>query len=233
MYEDQLVANLSEEERFKAASLYFREHRRRYAVGRGVLRAILASYLNIEPARLEFSCGPNRRPILKGNTYANGGLQFSLSHSHDLALCAIATNRSVGVDLEYVQRIPGIEHVARLFFSKQETALMKTMSKSQRLRGFYCIWTQKEAYAKATGTGLDEGVGVVDDLSHRYETMSSSSEQEPAEPYWSVFPIAPGPNYVGTLAVEGRAPIIRCLQFNPSVLAQTKHAAASEQRCLV
>jgi 4'-phosphopantetheinyl transferase len=214
-FEAEFTSSLSEEERSKVASLYFREERRRYAVARGILRTILGLYMNIEPVRLQFYYDPHGKPILKGNTCANAGLQFSLSHSHDLALCAIAMGRGVGVDLEHVQGIPDIEHVASLFFSKQEAALMKTMSGSQRLYAFYSIWTQREAYAKATGTGLDEALGVIDVLSHRYEKTSSSSEQETNEPFWSALPVSPAPGYVGTLVVEGCDPNIHRFQFNP------------------
>jgi 4'-phosphopantetheinyl transferase len=213
--ESGLIMSLSEEERLKAASLYFPEHRRRFAVGRGMLRTILGHYTNTEPAKLEFIQNPEGKPSLKKNTSADGGLQFSLSHSHDLAICAIAMNRRVGVDLEYVQYIPDFEEVAHRLFSREEAAEIKASPGFRRLSKFYEIWTSREARTKASGTGFSEQFSALPDTESVYKWPTSlvgNGEGAEMKP-WSEISFTPSPGYTATIVVEGHTKKLYCFRF--------------------
>lgn len=76
-------------------------------------------------------------------------LHFSLSHSGDLALCALA-DTSVGCDMELVRpRKPGLP---RYVLSNREYAWYE--GRGSRWEDFYTLWTMKEARVKCTGEGL-------------------------------------------------------------------------------
>ena len=81
-------------------------------------------------------------------------LEFSVSHSADLALIAITVGRRVGVDIERRDAKVRIHKLATRFFSPQEAAELASLPDSDQLAGFYRGWTCKEAYLKATGLGL-------------------------------------------------------------------------------
>lgn len=76
-------------------------------------------------------------------------LQFSLSHSGGLSLCALG-DTPVGADVELVRpRSPGLPRYA---LSEREYTWYE--SRGSRWEDFYNLWTLKEARVKCTGEGL-------------------------------------------------------------------------------
>lgn len=86
--------------------------------------------------------------------FDESSLDFSVSHSADLALIAITVGRRVGVDVEQHDTKVRILKLATRFFSPQEAAQLVSLPESDQCAGFYRGWTSKEAYLKATGFGL-------------------------------------------------------------------------------
>src|SRR4051812_16475273 len=58
---------LSADERQRADSFRFEKLRRRFIIGRGVLRALLGQYLGRAPGNLAFDYGPNGKPSIVGS----------------------------------------------------------------------------------------------------------------------------------------------------------------------
>lgn len=145
--------NLSSDEIARADRFYFPEHRERFIIGRGSLRYILGSYLNIEPSEVEFAYQQRGKPIL-ASQFTKSGIFFNLSHSQDLALCGITYQKLIGIDLEYIRQTSDIENLAKRFFLPQEYELIKSLPDAQKQQIFFRYWTCKEAYLKATGDGL-------------------------------------------------------------------------------
>ena len=56
---EALAATLSAEEQARADRFYFQRDRRRSVCARGILRDILARYLNCDPGELQFRYGPH------------------------------------------------------------------------------------------------------------------------------------------------------------------------------
>ena len=84
-----------------------------------------------------------------GKPYLPGGPAFSLSHSGDYVLCAVA-DRAVGCD---VQRMAGFkERVAKRCLTPEEYA--DVLAQPDPAARFYRYWTLKESYVKALGLGL-------------------------------------------------------------------------------
>lgn len=132
-------------------------------------------------------------------------LSFNLSHSHDLALYAIAGTRAVGVDVELVRPEIAIQHIPEHFFSRSEVAALRSLPLDEQPLAFCQFWTCKEAAAKARGEGLTLSldhieVSVEPDTPPRLLRVTGSADEAAR---WSLYNFVPAPGYVAALAVEG------------------------------
>jgi 4'-phosphopantetheinyl transferase len=191
---------------------------RRSIVCRGALRRILGAVLGVPPAEVKFRLGPHGKPSLDTDD-PSLLREFNVSHTGDLAVIAIASQRTVGVDVERLDRHVRHDELAARFFSPAECRDYFALQESQRLTAFYRIWTCKEAYLKATGAGLsfplnrfrvsvapDEPPGLLD------------VEQAPSEiGRWSFVLPPVGADYAAALAVEGHGWTLVCRQWNHRV----------------
>jgi 4'-phosphopantetheinyl transferase len=60
----------------------------------------------------------------------------------------------IGIDVEVLRSVPRASAMARRFFSAAERDAVLLAEGGARDRAFLRIWTQKEAYLKATGLGV-------------------------------------------------------------------------------
>ena len=97
---------------------------------------------------LSLSIAEGGKPFLP----AQPEIYFSLSHSSGWAVCALS-DRAVGVDIE--RREPGRRDVAQRFFHQDEIAYLNSLPPRLREDTFYSLWVLKEAFVKATGSGLN------------------------------------------------------------------------------
>lgn len=200
----EFASLLSDEERTRAARFRFERHRRRFVMGRAVLRTILAVYLGGEPRQLEFCYGTYGKPYLTQKC-ANLSVQFNLTHSNELVLCAFTRMRRVGVDLEYIRRTPEVEKLATELFPQRDN--LTVASNTEKFGAFYNRWTRTEAYAKAVGTGLSEYSDSFD---------APLMNEEPALPFhWFITSFVPAPDYTASLAVEGQDCVPHYFEFMP------------------
>jgi 4'-phosphopantetheinyl transferase len=145
--------HLSDDERATAGRFRFARDRRRYVAARGGLRALLGSHLAIPPDEVRFNYGPLGKPALAAGQ-ERSGIRFNLTHSEDLALCAVTGGLEVGIDLERVRPLPDLEALADHFFAPGERAALRRLPGALREEGFFRCWTRKEAYLKGRGDGL-------------------------------------------------------------------------------
>lgn len=194
-------------DRFRTETL-----RVRYVIGRGSLRAILGLYLGAEPGRLSFRYGEHGKPAL---AEAGAGLSFNVSHSHGLALIAVALGRELGIDIERVRPMDNLERFVGRFFSARERAEFLTLPEDQWLDAFFRGWTCKEAYMKATGKGFALPLDRFDvSLSPEEPARLLAVSGHPGEPdRWTFLDLDPGPGHRAALAVEGSG--WRCRGFLP------------------
>jgi 4'-phosphopantetheinyl transferase len=150
---EQFYQTLSLEECARAKRFYFERDRQHFIVGRGVLRDILGRYAGIEPQKLHICYGAHGKPVLS-QLCGNDILSFNVSHSHGLALYAVALNLEVGIDVEHMHYMEDAEQIAENFFSLQERKTLRSLPEHLRTEAFFCCWTRKEAYVKALGDGL-------------------------------------------------------------------------------
>ncbi|MGB3615580.1 MAG: 4'-phosphopantetheinyl transferase superfamily protein [Elainellaceae cyanobacterium] len=126
----------------------------RFAVARSTLRLILSQYLNCQAETIAFAYGDRGKPCLSLPVHRPHHLQFNLSHSRDVAVYALTDQGAIGVDVEYVRPVPSLTKLARRYFSPQECASLDNLTDQQQRQHFFYLWTQKEAYVKATGDGI-------------------------------------------------------------------------------
>jgi 4'-phosphopantetheinyl transferase len=147
-HEQELHVVLNADELARANKFVLPLHKQRYVMARGILRNILAWYLDCAPEVIQFSYGDMGKPYI-----ANTTIQFNVSHSHQMAVYAITKNVCVGVDIEKIEE-NFKESVAKRYFSPQEYASLMALSEVRRVAAFYQIWSCKEALIKALGVGL-------------------------------------------------------------------------------
>lgn len=195
---EQLAQTLSADEYVRAERFYFERDKNRFIVARALLRTILGSYLSLAAQQVQFCYGHRGKPAL-AKIHAQSGLYFNLSHSQELAICAVTRDRDLGVDLEFIRPINEAEQIAKRYFSGRENAVFQALSPDQKTAGFFHHWTRKEAYLKAIGDGLAADNDCFD------ETVATAESRESDRAIrWFLRSFSPAPNYQATVAVEGK-----------------------------
>ncbi|WP_179951060.1 4'-phosphopantetheinyl transferase family protein [Xylanimonas oleitrophica] len=83
--------------------------------------------------------------------------EFSLSYSGSVVAVAVSVD-PVGVDVERLPDGPTVHAVACLLDPREAGELAAFADPDERRRRFARLWVMKEAYLKATGTGITDGV---------------------------------------------------------------------------
>lgn len=199
---ERLRRCLSPDEAIRAGRLIRDEKRRRFIVGRGFLRTVLAGYLQRDPAHLAFRYGLHGKPEVTDAA----GLHFNLSHSGGCAILGVTRIGPVGVDVERIRSLANWEGIARRFFSAAEVAELTTVAPAQREQAFFNCWTRKEAFIKASGEGLSRPLDqFVVSLKPGEPARLLHVDRHPDEPaQWSLQALSPYPGYVACLAIAER-----------------------------
>lgn len=145
------MAVLTEDEQRRAERFRVEAARRRFVTARVMLRRLLGRRLGLPPQSLIVTIGSRGKPELENLPAAP---HFNLAHSGNLAVVAIASHE-VGVDVEELRPLPRAERLAARFFSESERRWLSALPAARHDRGFLQLWTCKEAYLKAVGTGIE------------------------------------------------------------------------------
>lgn len=156
--EASLAAQLSDDERARAARFAFERDRQRFILSHGLLRRVLSGYTHITAQAIQFGTGEHGKPALSVPAGPAEDFRFSLSHSGECALMAVARGREVGVDVEVRKANLDCLKLAERFFAPAEARAMATLDVDAQQRLFYRLWTAKEAYLKGRGVGLSFGL---------------------------------------------------------------------------
>jgi 4'-phosphopantetheinyl transferase len=214
---------LSQAELDRAAAFHFELHRRRFIVGRGLLRLILSRYLAAKPQELEFAYGPQGKPELAGSLAANG-LRFNLAHSEDLAIVAVTRLGAIGVDLERIAPLEEVDELVARFFSIRENTRFQQLAAEQKAPAFFNLWTRKEAWLKATGEGIAHSLNLVEVSFLPGEPAQLLNIPEPLRQglRWSLHDLAPASQFAAALAVAGEGVNLRCWRWEHSAVGSAK-----------
>ena len=205
---------LSDAEHSRAAQFCFERDRRRFVAGRGLVRMILGSYLTIPPDRLQFHSGGTGKPALPASQ--GGGMEFSVSHSRGLILCAVTCAQRIGIDVERIRTVPSTACMAGRVLSPREHAVFRSLAHEQRQTAFFRGWTRKEAYLKACGEGLSRSMDRIDVSLPPFEParrLTVDGDPRACSRWW-LRDLAPAPGYMAALACEGdRVLPMTCMQW--------------------
>ena len=144
---------LDSRERARADRFLVEPARRQFVAAHAGLRALLAGYLDRDPAALRFRVTDRGKPFLEDDG-CTGALRFNLSHSGDWILCGIARHREIGVDVEVMAKRVYRDQIARRNYHPREQEALRRATRPLDHALFYRFWTLKEAAIKALGVGL-------------------------------------------------------------------------------
>lgn len=191
---------LAEEERSRAARFILERDQAHYTAAHGILRTLIGAYLKRAPASLRFMQGPQGKPTVV-RADSDPPILFNLSHSHDIAVFAVAHNREVGIDTEFMRPYLAGPRIAERYFSPREVSELNSLREEQRIEGFFLCWTRKEAYVKARGLGLQIPLSSFDVslIPGTAATLRSDDESR-----WDIEAFSPHAGYVGAVVAEGK-----------------------------
>jgi 4'-phosphopantetheinyl transferase len=95
----------------------------------------------------ELNFNSNSKPYLNGEN-----LEFNISHSGDIVVCAISDQFEIGIDIEILKDIDVGDFKGQM----TDNELKKVIYANDVTSSFFDYWTQKEAVLKAQGSGIIE-----------------------------------------------------------------------------
>ena len=204
-----LESSLDDHEHERAARFHFPEDRARFVLGRGLLRKCLGTYLRQPPETIKLGYTARGRPILARDQT----IQFSISHTHDLVAIALTAQARVGIDLEYVQADLDPLELAGRIFSPEDLQTFCALPDHERSAVFFRAWTRKEAYLKACGEGISEGLQLVSVSFGAEETASlADARDDSAARNWRLHVLPVSADYMGSVACDDAR---KRLDFHP------------------
>lgn len=147
------LETFSLDEKEKAGRFYFDESKYQFVIMRGLLKYLLSGYSKIPIGDIQFDYSQYGKPLLcnKGVT-----LYFNISHTNSCGLIAISNHVQIGIDIEFIDNRNNktLLDIANRFFHPAEYESLLKLPEFAMKRGFYKIWTSKEALSKVLGLGL-------------------------------------------------------------------------------
>lgn len=191
-------ALMSAEEREAERRFLVEGARRLHVLARGLQRVVLASYLpGADPASLIFAKGPKGRPAL-APPFDASGIDFNLAHTAGMVVMAVCAGVKPGVDIEGLSKTMPLA-AARRYFSVAEVAALDALPDEEKPGRFVRLWTLKESYLKAIGTGIAGGLGS---MTFNLEAGGCGFERaaDPDAARWQFLQYTLAPDYVVAVA---------------------------------
>lgn len=155
--------------------IFFDKETNEHTAGEELRDRMLAAFCGIHDAKI--ARAPGGKPYLAEHP----AVSFSVSHTADLAVCALsfpgtaegahtvlysgATAPVIGVDAERVRPAadaPRLRRIAARFFSPELAARIAPENDCAYPRAFCAAWTSCESYVKMTGSGFGGGFSALD-----------------------------------------------------------------------
>ncbi|WP_245592453.1 4'-phosphopantetheinyl transferase family protein [Actinomadura rifamycini] len=190
------------------------EDKARFVTGRFLARTVLAARTGLAPASIAFTtecphCGADHgKPRLPGHD-----VDFSLSHSGDRVVLAVADGVQVGVDVER-ESDRDIDRLAEMVLAAPERDALAALTPEGRKRAFHVYWSRKEAVLKATGHGLAAPMTALHLSPPDTAPELLSWDDDKAVGSVRLADLSPGPGYAASLAA-----------LTPHPLKLTEHPA--------
>jgi len=199
----KLESVLFDDEKARAARFGSDYLRRSFVIKRGMFRYLLGRYLGVAPQSIRFKYAPSGKPALA----STADIEFNTTHSGNLAVFAFTVGCQLGVDLQQIAPLPEMQEIATRFFCEEEAADLISLPPSDRQHAFFCCWTRKEAFVKATGDGLST---PLDDFRVTLRAAEPASliriaQDKKAAESWTLHNLSLHAGYAGAIAYRDRA----------------------------
>ena len=184
--------------RFKAS-----EARDQYLVTRALVRKALSRYAGISEDKWVFGAGSFGRPYIQ-EPKAYAAINYNASHTEGLVGLAVSATGTVGFDVEKVRQIDDLKYLAQKIFVDSERHCLYSRDCAEVMGEFFSIWTLKEAYLKALGTGLSiplESFGF--SFHGGYPQLQIVSEMAKSGVAWQFHQLKPSEHHRAAVAVTG------------------------------
>jgi len=209
------AAVLSPDEVARGSRFHFEKDRIHFTRCRYALRGVLAGYLALPAGMIRFEYMTSGKPQLAAEQNPRV-LHFNVSHSANMALIAVGSERRLGVDIEKIRADVDMTALAERFFSLRERTGLQALPDHFRVQGFFACWTRKEAFLKATGEGLsfplaDFSVTTHPDLDPQLEELKGNPE---AGKQWFLEDLSVVDGFRATVAVERSHSLLETYAWN-------------------
>lgn len=101
-----------------------------------------------------YKCKPNRKEILETKFskpyFKDSSIQFNISHSGEIVVCALCEENQIGIDIEMIIDIEIEDFKCQMTENEWRRVILSDTVKES----FFDYWTQKEAVIKTHGYGL-------------------------------------------------------------------------------
>lgn len=166
----RLLALLDESERQRAARFVFDRDRQAFIAAHALKRLMLAIETGVAATAWRFEIAAGGKPY----ALPQHGVApfFNLSHCDGLVACALSREIALGVDVECNDRHHhATQAIAARFYAPEEQAWLAALPPSEWQRGFFTLWTLKEALVKAAGAGLRQ---PLQDIAFHFDALRVS-----------------------------------------------------------
>jgi 4'-phosphopantetheinyl transferase len=181
--------------------------RKRWAIARGTLRALLGCYLGADPRTLRFAHGAHGKPALiphdldsltRATPSPEGPTRvaFNMTHSGWLALYAFTGVGEVGIDVQVARKPTNRAAIASRAFGTDEARRLAALDQVAGEQEFLQAWVRHEAKLKWLGIGI------------------CCPERREGRPL--IVQLAVGPSAQAAVAVEPITREIRCWRYRPA-----------------
>ena len=141
--------------------------------GEILLRKYLSDKLNLKSEQIIFETNEKGKPFLKNNP-----IHFNITHSGDWILAAFSDD-VVGIDVELIHKV-NYDIATRFFSTKECIDLFNIKDDEARKSYFFDLWTLKESYLKAIGTGLTKPLNTFT-ISFKDNNITLRDEEHPLQ----------------------------------------------------
>lgn len=145
-FPESFIARLSPSRQAKIKSFRFEEDRL-LSLGAGLLMDYGLRQYGLCERDVLIAYNENKKPCLPHHPQ----IHFNLSHSGTIALAAFG-DQELGCDIEQI-KTADYRIADRFFAAPEQASLQSLQDPAEKNTAFYRLWTLKESYLKALGTG--------------------------------------------------------------------------------
>jgi len=167
---------LSPGERERADRFHFDRDRRRFTAARATLRRVLAERTGTPPESLAIETDRHGKPFL---AHPETHLHFNVSHSGERVLIGLSREAPLGVDIEDLSHAHRLPAMGERICAPAEWDRLAGLPVDRLERELLRLWTAKESFLKAAGTGFQ-----VDPRRIEIPPSVTEGKATPVEVHW-------------------------------------------------